>query len=209
MRIAVLGTGNMATALGSRWARAGHDITFAGRTPAKARALATRFSARAATIPDAVADADAVLLAVAWDGVADVLAAAGPLTGTVLIDPTNAVEHGTGVPRTPPGGSSTQHVAALVPAAHVVKAFNLFMADQWLDPDSPSVTVVICGDDQQALDVTKTLVRDAGAEPVVLGGLDRAHQLEETIGFVIALAFAGVQPRTALPHIPVQATLAE
>ena len=205
MRIAILGTGQIAAGLGTRWARAGHEITIAGRTPAKANALAAELAVRAATIREAVAGADAVLLAVAWDGVADVLASAGPLTGTVLIDPTNAVEHGTGVLRTPPGESAAQRIAALVPGAHVVKAFNLFVADQWLNPDSPSVTVAISGDDQRALDVTATLVRDAGAEPAVIGGLARARQVEETAGFVIALALGGVQPRTAIPHIPASA----
>jgi hypothetical protein len=209
MRIAILGTGQIAAGLGTRWSQAGHDVTIAGRTSAKAQALAARLSVRAATIRDAVADADAVLLAVAWDGVAGTLTAAGPLTGTVLIDPTNPVEHGTGVLRTPPGESAAQQIAALVPGAHVVKAFNLFVADQWLNPDSPSVTVAISGDDQHALDVTTTLVRDAGAEPAVVGGLDRARQLEETAGFVIALAFTGVQPRAALPHIPMDAVPAQ
>jgi hypothetical protein len=202
MRIAVLGTGLLAAGLGSSWSRAGHDITIAGRTPAKAQALAARLAARAASIPAAVADADAVLLAVAWDGVADVLRAAGPLTGTVLIDPTNAVEHGKGVLQTPPGESGAQRIAALAPGAHVVKAFHLFAADQWANPSSPAVTVAICGDDPRALDVTATLVRDAGAEPAVLGGLARARQLEEVAGFVIGLAFGGVQPRDALPVIP-------
>ncbi|HEY4454049.1 MAG TPA: NAD(P)-binding domain-containing protein [Pseudonocardiaceae bacterium] len=209
MHIAILGTGQIAEGLATRWSRAGHEITIAGRTPAKAHALATRLAVRTATIQDAVADADAVLLAIAWDGVADALAAAGPLTGTVLIDPTNAVEEGIGVLRTPPGESAAQQIAALVPGAHVVKAFNLFTADQWLDPDSPSVTVAISGDDQRALDITATLVRDAGAEPAIVGGLDRARQLEETAGFVIALAFTGVQPRNAIPHIPMHVVTAQ
>lgn len=204
MRIGILGTGPLAAGLGSSWSRAGHDIIIGGRDSAKAQALAARLSARAATIPAAVAEADAVLLAIAWEGVADVLRAAGPLTGTVLIDPTNAVGHGKGVLYTPPGESGAQRIAALAPGAHVVKAFHLFPSDQWADPASPAVTVVICGDDPHALEVTKTLVRDAGAQPAVLGGLDRARQLEETAGFVIGLAFSGVQPREAIPVIPTE-----
>ncbi|MEC3995531.1 hypothetical protein VSR01_19150 [Actinacidiphila sp. DG2A-62] len=46
------------------------------------------------------------------------------------------------------------------------------------------------------------LVRDVGARPVVLGGLDRARQLEEVAGFVIALALNGTDPSTAIPHFP-------
>jgi predicted dinucleotide-binding enzyme len=88
--------------------------------------------------------------------------------------------------------------------AHVVKAFHLFPAEQWSDPASPSVTVAICGDDPHALDITRTLVRDAGAEPALLGGLARARQLEEIAGFTIGLVVAGFDPRTAIPHVPIE-----
>ncbi len=134
MHIGILGTGALAAALGGRWSPAGHDITIAGRSPAKVHDLAARLSARPSTIREAVRDADAVLLAIAWDGVADVLREAGHWAGTVLIDPTNAVEHGIGVLRTPPGESGAQRIAALAPGAQVVKAFHLFPAEQWSDP---------------------------------------------------------------------------
>jgi predicted dinucleotide-binding enzyme len=202
MNIGILGTGALAAALGGRWSQAGHDIIVGGRSPDKVRDLATRLSARPATIPDLVRDADAVLLAIAWDGVADVLREADDWAGTVLIDPTNAVEHGIGVLRTPPGESGAQRIAALAPGARVVKAFHLFPAEHWTDPTGEQATVVICGDDPHALAVTETLIRDAGAEPAVLGGLDRARQLEEVAGFTIGLAFTGTAPRAALPHLP-------
>lgn len=204
MRIGILGTGAIASALGGRWSRAGHDVTVAGRSADRARALAAHLSARAATVPAAVADADAVLLAVAWEGVADILREAQPPTGTVLIDPTNAVEHGVGMLLTPPGESGAEQIAALAPGAHVVKAFHLFPADQWSDPANPPVTVPICGDDPRALDTTQTLIRDAGGEPALLGGLNRARQLEEIAGFTIGLVFAGFDPRTAVPHVPIE-----
>jgi hypothetical protein len=204
MHIGILGTGTLAAALGGRWSLAGHDITIAGRSPAKVHDLAARLSARPSTIREVVRDADAVLLAIAWDGVADVLREAGHWAGTVLIDPTNAVEHGIGVLRTPPGESGAQRIAALAPGAQVVKAFHLFPAEQWSDPTDESATVVICGDDPRALDITATLIRDAGAEPAVLGGLDRARQLEEVAGFTIGLAFTGTAPRAALPHLPIE-----
>ncbi len=194
------------------WTRAGHQITVAGRSQDKARLLAARLGggARAATVGEAVAGVDAVLLAVAWEGVADILRSAGSVTGalagTTLIDPTNAVDHGVGVLTTPPGGSSAQRVAELAPGAHVVKAFHLFPAEQWGDRADRPVTVAICGDDPNALRVTEFLVRGAGAEAAVLGGLDRARQLEEAAGFVIGLAFKGFDPRAAVPHVPASAS---
>ncbi|WP_227834216.1 hypothetical protein [Nocardia macrotermitis] len=50
---------------------------------------------------------------------------------------------------------------------------------------------------------TETLIRDVGTT-AGLGGLSRARQLEETAGFVIALAFQGIDPRAAVPHAPAQ-----
>lgn len=63
-------------------------------------------------------------------------------------------------------------------------------------------TVAMCGDDPHALDVVGSLVRDVGGVPAVLGGLDRARQLEEAAGFEIGLAFAGIDPRSAVPSVP-------
>jgi hypothetical protein len=60
----------------------------------------------------------------------------------------------------------------------------------------------MCGDDPRALRIVGSLVRDVGGVPAVIGGLDRARQLEEVAGFVIALAFAGVDPRQAIPAVP-------
>jgi 8-hydroxy-5-deazaflavin:NADPH oxidoreductase len=182
-----------------------------GRSPAKAGAAAERIGERAqATTPrEAVAGRDAVLLAVLWSGVEEMLesagAGAGSLAGTALIDPSNAVEHGVGVLLTGPGRSAAQRIAELAPGAHVVKAFHLFSANQWLDPATGSrapVTVAICGDDQAALQTVSGLVRDVGAIPAVLGALERARQVEEAAGFVIGLAFAGVDPQTAVPGVP-------
>ncbi|MFJ1582378.1 NADPH-dependent F420 reductase [Streptomyces sp. NPDC088197] len=208
MRIGILGTGTLARALGEGWLRAGHEVVVAGRSTAKAAALAEALGrgTRAVAPRTAVSGRDAVLLAVAWDGAEDMLGAAGAaeglLAGTPLIDPTNAVAHGAGVLLTGPAESMAGRVAARAPGAHVVKAFHLFPSTQWTDPVGPAVTVPICGDDPAALDVVARLVRDVAATPAVLGGLDRARQVEEVAGFVITLAFAGHDPNAAVPVVP-------
>lgn len=212
MRVGILGTGTLATVLGGSWARAGHEVVVGGRSRARARALAGRLGreVRAVEPRDAVIGRDAVLLAVPWDGVEDMLRLAGApegsLAGTALIDPTNAVAHGVGVLLTEQGESMARRIAGLAPGAHVVKAFHLFPAERWTAPvggggESP-VAVAMCGDDQGALGVVGELVRDVGASPAVLGSLDRARQLEEVAGFVIGLAFAGFDPNAAVPRVP-------
>jgi predicted dinucleotide-binding enzyme len=213
MNIGILGTGTLATALGAAWVRAGHDVVVGGRSPRKAADAAARMaasapgagSARAAGTAAAAAGRDAVLLAVSWSGVSDILAAAGAaggsLAGTPLIDPVNAVDHGVGEHLVAGGRSAAEHIAELAPGAHVVKAFHLFPADQWSAGREP-VTVPIAGDDEGALATVSALVRDAGATPAVVGPLRRARQLEEAAGLVIALVFAGHDPNTAVPRVP-------
>jgi predicted dinucleotide-binding enzyme len=206
MRIGILGTGTLATALAAAWTRAGHDISIGGRSAERAEIAATTAGARSRRPSEVVVDADAVLLAVHWEGVGDILTAAGApagsLAGKALIDPTNAVDHGVGVLRAEPGLAVAHRIAGLAPGAHVVKALHLFPSTQWTAPTSPPVTVAMCGDDSRALETVGSLVRDLGGVPAVLGGLDRARQLEEVAGFVIGLAFSGVDPQSAIPAIP-------
>lgn len=231
MRIGILGTGTLAVGLGTAWARAGHAIRIGGRSREKAAAAAGRIGGAAVAVEprEAVAGADVVLVAVAWEGLAGILALAGAkegtLAGTPLLDPTNAVAHGVGELLTPDGRSAAEHLADLAPGAHVVKGFHLFAADQWqpgpephpepdpeqrrqepaAEPAREPVTVVLAGDDAAALAAVSQLVADAGGRPAVLGPLRRARQLEEVAGFVIGLAFAGVDPASAVPHISLPA----
>ena len=70
------------------------------------------------------------------------------------------------------------------------------------DVDAGAVVTVPLAGDPAALELVAGLVRDAGGRPHVVGGLDRARQLEEVAGFVIALAFGGADPAAAVPHVP-------
>jgi predicted dinucleotide-binding enzyme len=208
VRIGILGTGTLAVALGAAWGRAGHEVRVGGRSRERAEQAAQRMggAARAVDPAEAVAGRDAVLVAVAWEGLDDILTAAGAadgsLAGTPLIDPTNAVAHGVGELLTADSRSVAEHIADKAPGALVVKGFHLFAADQWSAGREP-VTVALAGDDAAALDTVSALVADAGGRPAVLGPLRRARQLEEVAGFVIGLVFSGTDPGTAVPHVPV------
>lgn len=204
MEIGILGTGALAVGLGGAWGRAGHDVVVAGRSAERAQAAAERIGGRAVPLPEAVRGRDAVLLAIRWEGVFDVLhaagAAEGALAGVPLIEPTNAVRHGVGEILVDGGRSVAELVAQRAPGARVVKAFHMFAADQW-EPGRAPVTVAMAGDDDAALAVVGELVRDAGGRPAVLGPLRRARQLEEVAGFVIGMVFSGQDPRAALPVV--------
>src|SRR4030095_1789016 len=92
LHIAVIGMGNVGSALGNRWAGAGPDGTFCVRDPGdmRKRADAEKMKAKIGPVSEA-AEAEAVLLAVPWAAVPDALKAAGDLRGKVLLDCTNPV----------------------------------------------------------------------------------------------------------------------
>jgi predicted dinucleotide-binding enzyme len=178
-------------------------VVVGGRSRRKAEGLADRLGprARGGSLPDAIVGVDAVLLAITWTGVDDVLqmigASQGSLAGTTVIDPTNPVEHGVGE-HLLPGGSVTQVISSSAPGAVVVKAFNLHPAQTWTAP-AVGVTVPYATDGEDAGPVVTELIRGLGATAHQFGGLDRARQLEELAGAVIALAAAGIDPRSVVP----------
>src|SRR5438105_9386307 len=87
MRVGILGSGLMGAKLGTIWARAGHEVVFSyARSEQKLKKLAreAQGNARAGTPGEAARDADALLLAVHWSRVDDVLKQAGDVSGKVI-----------------------------------------------------------------------------------------------------------------------------
>ena len=175
MRIGILGSGNMGAALGHLFAIAGHEVTFSySRDPAKLERLARQNGprARAGTPSDAVRGANAVLLAVHWTRVPQVLRAAGSLRGKILIDctlPMTASDERLAVGHRISGG---ELVARRARGARVVKAFNtipaeLLRAGASVLPEQPMVCY--CGNDARAKRVVSRLIREIGFEPVNCG----------------------------------------
>ncbi|MER7730629.1 NAD(P)-binding domain-containing protein [Streptomyces erythrochromogenes] len=193
MKIGVLGTGNMADALATQWVRAGHEVFVGGRDEQKARRLATRIGGGAGhgSLPTAADFGEVVLAALPYGAGADVVRELRPmLQGKVLLDCANPVGPGFRL-RTEGGPSAARRLAAAAPGVHVVKAFNLCHEDVWrMTPpvfDGQPLSVPLCGDDEAALALARTLVRDMGCTPVAGGGLDRAGLLEATAALFIGL----------------------
>ncbi|MER5540082.1 NADPH-dependent F420 reductase [Streptomyces mirabilis] len=193
MRIGVLGTGGMADALATHWARAGHEVTVGGRDADKAERLAARIGggAKPASLRAAAEFGQVVLAALPFDaGVNVAWELRADLDGKVLLDCSNPVGPGfrlltEGCP------SAARQLAAAAPGARVVKAFNLCHEDVWrMRPpvfDGRPLAVPVCGDDHAALARVRELVRDVGCAPVAGGGLERAGLLEATAALFIAL----------------------
>ena len=143
MKIAIIGTGNVGQALGTSFARAGHEVTFAARDAAKTREVAEQVGARAAdSATGAVSGADVVVLAVPYGALADVAREIRPATAdTVVIDVTNPLTPDYSGLATAGGASAGEQVAGVLGDARVVKAFNTLFASVQADPTAFGRTV--------------------------------------------------------------------
>ena len=127
MRIGILGSGLMGGKLGTILARAGHEVVFSyARTREKLKKLArdAQGNARAGTPDEATKQADAVLLAVHWSRIDDVLKQAGDLSGKVILTCSLPMDSGNTKLIIANTSSGAEELAKRVRQAHVVSAFN-------------------------------------------------------------------------------------
>src|SRR5467141_257678 len=199
MRIGILGSGLMGGKLGTIWARAGHDVVFSyARSEQKLKQLAAeaKGKARAGTPSEAAHEADALLLAVHWSRVDNVLKEAGDVSGKVIVScslPMNADDTGLVIAHT---SSGAEALAQRVPQALIVSAFNtvpsavlfgVFAARR--KASRPSL--VYCGDNASSKKIVAELIRDVGFEPVDAGPLQIARYTEPFALLVAQLAYEG------------------
>ncbi len=183
--VAIIGTGEVAAALGPEFAAQGHEIVYGSRNPDRGsvRELVARTGgdASAAAQPVAAAGADIVVLAVPWSAVEEVVGNLGDLAGKIIIDPTNPRMVGEdGLRDFAVDPSNAEWIQRWAPQARVVKAFNTMGWETMVDPDSTGgpVTVPIVGDDPEAKAVVAGLIEGMGLEPVDLGPIRYAHVVE-------------------------------
>lgn len=183
--VAIIGTGNVGSALGQRFGELGHRIVYGSREPdsAENQALVAASGADASvtTQRDAAQAADIVVLAVPWEIVEDLTRSLGDLSGRIIIDPTNPRVIATdGLRDYAFDGSNAERIQAVAPDAFVVKAFSTLGAETMLDPSIAGgpVSIPIVGDDPDAKRVVAELASGIGFEPVDVGPLRYAHVIE-------------------------------
>jgi predicted dinucleotide-binding enzyme len=176
VKIGIVGAGNIGANLATQWSRRGHDVLVSfKRDPEALAAVADEAGARRGSVLDAVHHGEAVLLAVPWASIGTIAdqVTAPAVEGKVLLDATNPFAAGALAP-VPGGGSSAEYNARRFPDARLVKAFNTYTAGFQAaigDGRHPeSAAMFLGGEDSDAKLVAADLVRDAGFEPVDLGG---------------------------------------
>jgi 8-hydroxy-5-deazaflavin:NADPH oxidoreductase len=195
------GTGDQGRGLARRFALAGFPVVIGSRSADRAAAIAAEL---AVTIPegavvrgaanlDTAREADVVVVAVPWEGHADLLRdLAEALAGKIVVDCVNPLgfdgkgAFALGVEE----GSAAEQAASLLPESRVVAAFHHVSAVLLLDPDVAEVTtdVLVLGDDREATDEVQALA-DAipGMRGVYAGRLRNAGQVEALTANLISV----------------------
>ncbi len=183
MKLGVVGSGRLGGAVGSLWVKAGHEVLFSSRHPAELEDMVAALGPRArAGLPqEAATFGEAVLIAVPYGAIPQVGRDLAPLLkGKVVLDACNAVASRDG----PIADEAKANGIGLTsqkyfPGTRLVRAFNTLgsgVLRRESNRPEPRVPIPIAGDDAQALEVAAGLVRDAGFDPVIVGGLVRARE---------------------------------
>jgi NADPH-dependent F420 reductase len=197
MRVTIIGPGNMGRGIATRLLAGGHTVTLVGaeRGQAEEAAAALRTAAAGASVEvaggpaEAVPESEVVVLALPYQASLEEAGRSGALLdGKVVVDISNPLnETYTGLV-TEGGPSGAERIRERLPAgARLVKAFNTVFAATLAAGDvaGQQLDVFIAGDDDGANERVAEMVRSGGMRPVVVGGLERARQLE-------ALGFLGI-----------------
>lgn len=183
MKIGIVGSGNVGSAIGATWVRAGHEVMFSSLDIEHDKALAARLGggARAGTPREAAEFGEVLMISVPYHALPAVGKELGDLLkDKIVIDTCNpfvtrdgetgkwALEKGAGL-------ASKE----LLPGACIVRAFNAISAARmgaaYQEPGR--IGMPIASDDAQAVEVVSRLVRDVGYEPVLIGGLEKGRYL--------------------------------
>ena len=197
MRIAVLGAGNVGTALATAAVRAGHDVRITASMPEHAATAATATGATAVdSNSEAVRGVDLVVLAVPGRETSTVATEiTGHLLGLVVVDATNPLAE-TGGDLSLTGISGAADIQARISDAVVVKAFNTIFAARYAAPaeDGQPLDVLIAGDDADAKAVVAAFAASLGFRALDVGGMRFARSLEEMALVNIAMNAANGWP---------------
>ena len=199
--IVIIGSGNMARGIGTRAVAAGRSVQILGQDLAKAAALAAELGASVTSGPVdfAAVDGDIVVLAVPYDAARALVTGYGAaLAGKTVIDITNPVDFTTfDSLAVAPGTSAAEELAKLAAdGVNIVKAFNTTFAGTLVtgSVSGQPLDVFVASDSDSAKAAVESFVTDAGLNPIDVGPLRRARELE---GFQLLIMTLQVNPAHA------------
>jgi predicted dinucleotide-binding enzyme len=195
MRIGIIGSGSMGSALGKLWAQQGHRVMFSySRDRSKLEAIAAEAGANAqvGSPSEAVEFGEVVLFVVPWKVVSDALAQAGSLAGKVVISCVNPLKGDFSGLEVGTSTSGAEEIAKQIPDAKVVEVlfpFAEILQSGSLQFGNEAATQFYCGDDAEAKEIVASLISQLGLNPVDAGSLTNARYLEPLGMLLVQLAY--------------------
>lgn len=186
MNIAILGVGNIGSAVGRKWARAGHHVVFGTRDAysVKAQALRKAFpDAKIETVEKSLENAKVVLIAVPYGAVEETVKAnAGALADKIVIDATNKF----GAPVV----NNLKTILEAVPTARVYRAFNTLGWELFENPQMNGGVAdhFYCGADGDSRTVVEKLIAEVGNRPIWVGRNEKIHIVDALGSLWVTLA---------------------
>jgi len=193
MKIAIIGTGRLASTLGKIWAEKGHKIMFGSQDPQKAIKLANSIGSNATggTYEEASKFSEVVILAVPWSGAKESVKNAGNLEGKIIVDSTTTAAPHLGGLSIEPTPSAAEKVVKWAVGAKVIKAVHTIGVESLnkLQFGSQQASLFICGDDLDAKSKVKQLGLDLGFDVIDAGPIINARLVEPLAMLWIELAY--------------------
>ncbi len=185
LKIGIIGTGRIGGALAEHWARAGHQLMISSRHPEQLRPLAQRLGPQVAvgTPAQAAEFGEVVLISVPYGALPQVGRDHGAaLRGKVVLETGNPFTNRDGEMAEAARAKGTGVASAeYLPGVRLVRAFTSVPHTAVLNDAHRSgerIGVPLAADDAEALKLAERLVRDAGFDPVAVGGLARARDFD-------------------------------
>jgi hypothetical protein len=177
LKIGVIGSGRLGSALGGLWLKAGHEIMFSSLDLEHDKALAARLGgkARAGTPKEAAEFGEVLLFAVPYSALPQLgRDLADAIKGKVVVDASNPIPGRDGEMATKAREKGAGLASAeFLPGARIVRAFNAIGSSRLAEAASrpERIGMPMASDDAGAIAVASRLVREVGYEPVLVGGL--------------------------------------
>ena len=178
MKIALIGSGNVGSALAQGWTRAGHEIMLGVRDKLnfKGSQLSDERNIAVDTIPAAVSKSEVIVIAAVPQAVFSIVEAMGDVSSKIIIDTMNSVRV-----KPEPYSNTTEALMHLTTCRDIVKCFNTTGAENMANPIYPmgAADMFYAGDSDRAKEVAAQLAMDLGFATVYnFGGSDKFALLE-------------------------------
>jgi predicted dinucleotide-binding enzyme len=185
--IGIIGAGNIGGTIGKLWIKAGHPVMFSSRNPGELKEMVAALGplARAGTVAQAIRFGDALFIAVPYAALPQIgRDYREALKGKVMLDACNAVPTRDGDAITKEADTNGIGITSqkYLAGTRLVRAFNTMGAAVFARQSNRAgakLAIPIAGDDREAIQVAEELVRDAGFDPVLVGGLDSARKFQQ------------------------------